>query len=349
MMAMRILAIALCFAISALFSLRAAGANGAGYSIAGHIPGGAGAAWDYAVVDPASGKLYLAQAGITSLDLKSHIVVTGLVHGSLSHGVAVLGAGRLAVDDSQTKEILLFDGSGKILATISTAADNPANGNHALDALVFEPRSRLLVAVNGESGLLLFIDVAQSRVIGTLAVGGHPEFAVADGAGILFVNVNRGKRSEIVGIDVAARSIVKHHPLSGCEGATGLAYDASERLLMAACDNGLFKVIGADNGKSAASIAIGSGADAVMWDPKRRTAFVASGDTGTLNVIAVRSASDIALAQILPTQKGTRLGAIDVDSGVLYLPSAKFGPPKPPLPYPAVVPGSFEFLMIAPN
>ena len=226
MMAMRILAIALCCAISALVSLRAVGANGAGYSIAGHIPGGAGGAWDYAVVDPASDRLYLAQAGITSLDLKNHTVVTGLVHANRSHGVAVLDAGRLAVDDSQTKEILLFDGSGKILATISTAGDNPANGNHALDALVFEPRSRLLVAVNGESGLLLFIDVARARVIGTLAVGGHPEFAIADGSGNLFININRGKRSEIVGIDVVASGIVKHHPLSGCEGATGLAYDA---------------------------------------------------------------------------------------------------------------------------
>jgi DNA-binding beta-propeller fold protein YncE len=342
----RILSIVLCAALSSSVS---AGAAGAGYSIAGHIAGGSGGAWDYAVVDPASGKLYLAQSGITSLDLKSRVVVPGLIHANMSHGVTVLDAGRLAVDDSAAKEVIVFDSSGKILATISTAAENPVSGMHALDALVFEPRSGLLVAVNGESGLLLLIDPMQARVIGTVAVAGHPEFAVADGGGRVFININRAKRSEVAGIDIPARRVVKHYPLPGCEGATGLAYDASEHLLMAVCDSGVFKVLNADSGKIVAGIDVGGGADAVMWDSKRRTAFVASGDSGTLSVISLRSASDISLLQVIPTQKGTRLGAIDVSTGILYLPTAKFGPPKPPIPYPAVVPGSFEFLMIAPN
>jgi hypothetical protein len=118
---------------------------------------------------------------------------------------------------------------------------------------------------------------------------------------------------------------------------------------MAACDNGFFKVIAADRGQLLASIAIGSGADAVMWDGRRRHALIASGDSGTLSVIAVRSASDIALVQTLPTPIGTRLGAVDTGSGILYLPTAKFGPPKTPIPYPSVVPGSFEILMVVPH
>jgi DNA-binding beta-propeller fold protein YncE len=339
----------LCFVIGAVPPLLAAEANAAAYSIAGHIPGGRGGAWDYAVVDSASGKLYLAQAGITALDLKDHTVTTGLVRANISHGVAALGAGRLAVDDSTTKEITVFDTGGKILATIPTEAQNPVDGMHALDALVVEPRSGLLVAVNGESGLLLLIDAAQARVVGSIAVGGHPEFAAADGLGTIFINVNRGRRSEIAGIDVAARAVVKHYPLSNCEGATGLAYDASAQLLLAVCDNGLFKALVADSGKTKASFRVGRGADAIMWDPKRQIAFVASGDSGTLSIISVRSRSDIVLSQVLPTQKGTRLGAIDIDTGILYLPAAKFGPPEPPIPYPSVVPGSFEFLIIAPN
>jgi hypothetical protein len=86
-----------------------------------------------------------------------------------------------------------------------------------------------------------------------------------------------------------------------------------------------------------------------MFDSKRRRAFVASGDSGTLSVIAVRSALDIALVQTIPTQSGTRLGAVDIDSGRIYLPAAKFGPPKPPSPYPSVVPGTFEFIVVAPD
>jgi DNA-binding beta-propeller fold protein YncE len=345
----RIAVIAFSSVICAAPSLGGLRSGAAGYSIVARIPGGAGGAWDYAVVDSTGGKLYLAQSGVSSLDLRNHTVTAGLVHAGISHGIAILGDGRFAVDDSRAREILIFDRGGKILASISTASDNPGHGMHSLDALVFEPRSGLLAAVNGESGLLLLIDPTQSRVVGTIAVGGQPEFAAADGVGTVFLNVNRGKRSEIAAIDVAARSVVEHYPLSSCEGATGLAYDESEHLLMAVCDSGVFEVLAAAGGKLLARIEVGGGADGVMWDPKRRTAFVASGDRGNLSVIAVRNAHDIALTQVLPTQEGTRLGAIDIETGNLYLPAAKFGPPKPPIPYPSVVPGSFEYLMIAPK
>lgn len=320
------------------------------YSIAGHIAGGTGGAWDYAVIDASSGKMFLAQAGITALDLKTKAITTGLVHAGMSHGVAILGNGILAVDDSKSKEITVFDGaSGRILSTIPTAEHNPVSGMHALDALVLEPHTGLLIAVNGESGLLLLIDVNQARVLGSIAVGGHPEFAVADGSGKLFINVNQGKKSEIAEVDVASREVVRRLPVPGCQSATGLAYDASAKLLMAACDDGFFKVLAADRGQLLASIAIGGGADAVIWDGRRRRALIASGESGTLSVIAVRSASDIALVQTLPTPIGTRLGAVDTESGILYLPTAKFGPPKPPIPYPSVVPGSFEILMVVPH
>ncbi|MEA3150260.1 MAG: hypothetical protein QOD56_1199, partial [Gammaproteobacteria bacterium] len=109
------------------------------------------------------------------------------------------------------------------------------------------------------------------------------------------------------------------------------------------------KVVDETAGHVVASLAVGQGADAVMFDPKRRLAFVASGDNGKLSVVSVRSAKDVALIQTLDIPKGTRLGAVDVDSGRLYLPSAKFGPPKPPIPYPTVLPGSFEFLIVASN
>lgn len=320
------------------------------YSIARHIAGGTGGAWDYAVIDASSRKMFLAQAGITALDLKTETITTGFVHAGMSHGIALLGNGKLAVDDSKTKEISVVDGaSGRILSTIPTAKDNPVSGMHALDALVLEPRTGLLIAVNGESGLLLLIAVDQARVIGTIAVGGHPEFAVADGSGKLFINVNHGKKSEIAAIDVASRDVVRRFPVPGCEGATGLAYDGSAKLLMAACDNGFFKVLAADSGQLLASIAIGGGADAVMWDGRRRHALIASGDSGSLSVIAVRSASDIALVQTLKTPIGTRLGAVDIETGILYLPTAKFGPPIPPVPFPSVVPGSFEILIVTPN
>jgi hypothetical protein len=324
-------------------------AAAAEYSITGHIPA-QGGAWDYAVIDQQAGRLYLAQAGVTAVDLKTQAITPGLVTAKISHGLALLGDGTVAVDDSQAKTITVFEGaSGKVLSTIQTGDSNPVSGMHALDALVLEPRTGLLVAINGESGLLLLVDLKQSRVVGTVSVGGHPEFATADGTGKVLVNVNRGKTSEIVAVDLASRTVTKRIPLRGCEGATGMAFDEATHLVVSVCDNGFLKVVDEPTGRVVASLAVGQGADAVMFDPKRHLAFVASGDNGKLSVVAVRSAKDVALLQTLDIPKGTRLGALDVDTGRLYLPSAKFGPPKPPIPYPSVLPGSFEFLIVASN
>jgi len=319
------------------------------YSITGYIPT-QGGAWDYAVIDPKAGRLYLAQAGVTAIDLKTQRVTLGLVTAKGSHGLALLGNGAVVVDDSQAKTITVFDGaSGKILSVISTVDRNPVDGPHALDALVLEPRTGLLAALNGESGLLLLVDLQQSRVVGTVTVGGHPEFAAADGTGKLLININHGKTSEIVAVDVASRAVTRHIPMRGCEEATGMAFDEATHLVLSVCGNGLLKVIDESAGRVVASVAVGEGADAVMFDPKRRRAFVAGAESGTLSVVAVRSAGDVALIQTLAVPKGTRLGAVDVDTGCLYLPTAKFGPPKPPIPYPSVRPGTFEFLIVAPG
>jgi DNA-binding beta-propeller fold protein YncE len=337
------------YAAATAWPLDSRAAEAAGYSIIAHAPG-SGGAWDYAVVDAHSGRLFLAQAGVTAVDLKTNTVTTGLVPGKVTHGLAPLGDGTLAVDDSQNKVITIFDGaSGKILSTISTANDNRVNGFHALDAMVLEPKTGLLIAVNADSGLLLVIDVKRSSVVGTMSVDGHPESAAADGMGNIYINVNRDKGSEIVMMDIVSRKMVRRVPLDGCEEATGLAYDQADQLVISVCGNGILKAFAARAQRVVSSIAVGRGADAVMFDPMRRRAFVAGGDDGTLSVVAIRSESDIALVQTLRTQIGTRLGAVDSDSGRVYLPSAKFGPPKPPSPYPTVLPGTFEFLVAAPN
>jgi len=137
--------------------------------------------------------------------------------------------------------------------------------------------------------------------------------------------------------------------LDGCEEATGLAYDQADKLVLSVCGNGTLKAFDAGAGRVTASIAVARGADAVMFDSMRRRAFVAGGEDGTLSVIAVHSNRDIAVVQTLSTQPGTRLGAVDIDSGRVYLPSAKFRPPKPPIPYPPVLQGTFQFLVAAPH
>ncbi|WP_201281522.1 YncE family protein, partial [Staphylococcus aureus] len=121
--------------------------------------------------------------------------------------------------------------------------ENPVNGVHALDSLVWGPKSGLLVAINGESGLLLLVDVKSRSVAGTVKIGGKPEYAAVDGNGRVYVNVEDGEGASIVAVDVSTRNVVERMPLRGCDGPTGLAYDHETDLLMSVCENGIAKFI----------------------------------------------------------------------------------------------------------
>ena len=329
--------------------LSAAPAPATHYAVVERVAGPS-ASWDYAIFDPAAQRVLLAQQGVTSLQLQGASAAENILKRPLTHGLALLADGNVAVDDSKSKQVIVFDAkSGTVLKTIDTAFVNPVDGFHALDALILEPTSGLLVAVNGDAGLLLLVDPNQGKVVGSVSVGGHPEFAAADGAGHIYINDETDKRAEIIEVDIGARTVMRRIGLPSCEEPTGLVFDGPAGLLISVCDNGLAEFVVAASGRQAANLKVGAGADAVIFDATRQLAFFPSGDEGTLTVVAIRGPHDIHKVQLLKTQKGTRLGTVDEKTGRLYLPAAKFGPPIPPSRYPSVLPGSFEFLVVAPT
>jgi hypothetical protein len=57
--------------------------------------------------------------------------------------------------------------------------------------------------------------------------------------------------------------------------ATGLAYTGDKtKLLIASCGNQVAKMVSAVDGKEVASIPIGKGPDAVIYDDQRQLAFM---------------------------------------------------------------------------
>ena len=148
-------------------------------------------------------------------------------------------------------------------------------------------------------------------------------------------------------IDTKTRAVVGHYALSGCDGPTGLAYAAEAGVLISACDNHVAKVIRASDGADLGTLTIGKGPDAVIFDSRRKLAFIPCGGDGVLNVVAVREPSDVAVVQTVSTQRGTRTGAVDLQTGRIYLPTAQFTSQASGKPI--AVPGTFEILVLAPN
>jgi len=194
-------------------------------------------------------------------------------------------------------------------------------------------------------------DAATGKVVGTLAFGGVPEFAVSDGAGAMFVNIE--DKNETVRFDVRTLAITARWPLAPGATPTGLGFDVENHRLFAACRSGHFIVLNSDNGARVAELPIGAGVDAVTFDVKGKTIFVSNGDA-TLTVVRQLSADRYEVAATVATPLGTKTHAFDAKTGRLFLPGAELVPaPEPaagqPRARPQRLPDTFSVLVLAPQ
>lgn len=336
---MKIIRVMLALSVAALtFTSLAYASSAPTYKIVDRIkvPDGG---FDYATYDPATGRIYMARTGFTTvIDVKTN-AVSQLKSGVRGHIFLPIPGTGLAALTQRTGTVRLVD-----IAKDMVVADIPAGKNP--DGATYDPFSKLVFAMNHDSGNSTVIDPATRKPVANIVVGGELEFPVSDGAGKVFVNDEFVP--EIAVIDVKTRSVTGRYKLPGCEEATGLTYVAAEKLLISACGNGIAKVLQADTGKEVASLTIGKGADAAIYDVARKLAFIPCGRDGVLEVLSLADPAHISVVQHVQTQTGSRTGTVDPNTGRLYLMASKPDPNAAPGARGARLAGSYEVLVIAP-
>jgi DNA-binding beta-propeller fold protein YncE len=303
--------------------------------------------WDYIVADQDHGRVYRTRVDGTAdvIDVKTG-KVSQLSSAGNGHMVVVVPGTTLGVLPLRTpaKTIRIIDiAADKIVADVA-GGDGP-------DGAAYDPFSKHVFVANHNGGDVTEVDPVAGKVVATIAVGGGKlEFPAADGAGHVFVNMQ--EKGEIAVIDVRDHKVSATYKMPGCEDNSGLAYTGSKtKLLIASCGNNVAKVVAADSGKEVASLPIGKGPDSVLYDEQRQLAFIPCGRDGVLEVISVADPAHVAVVQHVPTQVLTRTGAVDGQSGRIYLMTAVSDPSKPlggggrPTPKE----GSFEMLVVGPQ
>ena len=269
--------------------------------------------YDYVSVDSAHGTLFVGREyGVMTVDLATGRQGRLIARDSVAAVLLIPGTDwMLTTNGGSNTATLLNRVTGAVTADIKTGEDP--------DGAAFDQASGLAFVMNGDSEDVTFIDVKRAAAVATVAVGGKPEAAVADGRGNLYVNIE--DRNEIAVIDIAGRSVTRRIPLAGCNEPTGIAFDAQSGLLISACHNNVAKLIQADNGKDRGTIAIGQGADGSIFDPLRRLGYISCID-GTLTVYRLDGDGKASRLATVKTREGARTAALDLDSGRLYLPAA---------------------------
>ena len=276
--------------------------------------------WDDLTMDSAAHRLYLSRHDrVVVMDTLTGKMVGEVPNTDGVHGIALVPALHVGfTSNGKADAVTVFD-----LTTLKPLGDIKVTGKDP-DAILYDPASKRVIAFNGDSANATLIDPATRKVVGTIALGGTPEFARTDEHGRVFVNIE--DKSELVELDAKTATVVATWPLKGCEDPSGLAFDAAHRRLFSVCQNGKMVVTDADTGKHVADVPIGAGPDGAAFDASRGLVFSSNGKDGTLTIIHEDDPDHYRVVATVTTQKSARTMALDEATHRVYLPAAEFDP-----------------------
>jgi DNA-binding beta-propeller fold protein YncE len=255
------------------------------------------------------------------------------------HGIALADdLHRGFVSDGKSASVTMFDlASLKTVATITGTGQNP-------DAILYDSASHHVLTFNGRSASASVIDPAKQAVIGSIALPGKPEFAVTDGAGHVYVNIE--DKSELVQLDSIHDKVLQVWPLAPCESPSGLAIDNAHHRLFSVCDNRTMAVLDAVDGHHVADVPIGDGPDGVVFDPAEAMLYSANGESGTITAVHEDDPDHYRVAATIPTQVSARTLTLDPKLHRLYLSAARLGATRQANGRRTIEPDSFAVLTV---
>lgn len=316
------------------------------YHVVRRLKVGGDGFWDYLTADPSAHRLYVSRGThVMVVDTDRNQVIGDIPNTSGVHGIALAPElGRGFTSNGRDSTVTIFD--LKSLAEIGRVHVPGANP----DAILYEPVTKRVFTFNGRSGDASAIDAATGQVVGSIPLGGKPEFSAYDGKGSVFVNIE--DKSELVRFDASTLKETGRFPLAPCEEPSGLAIDRATRRLFSVCGNKTMVVVNGDDGKLVATLPIGAGVDGVAFDDGRKLAFASAGRDSTITVVREEAPDRFSVLETVPTMPGARTIAADDRTHKVYTVSAEFeqAPTQQaagaPRRRPAMVPGSFTILVL---
>jgi YVTN family beta-propeller protein len=309
-----------------------------------HLDGDEG--WDAISADEPTGRLFVSHGTMVQVVDESNGNLLGTIPDTKGvHDVALADdLNKGFTSNGRDSSVTVFDlQSLKVLDKINIGARNP-------DAILYDPFTHRVFTFNGGSSNSTVIDAKTDEVIGTIPLNGKPEFAVTDGAGRIYVNLE--DKSQIAVIDPSSMQVLNVWSISPGESPTGIALDNESRRLFSVCGNETMVILDAQNGIIITTLPIGEHVDGAGFDKETKRIFSSNGE-GTLTVVEEVSSDMYKVLDNITTQRGARTIAVDSKTHHIFLPVAEAGPPPSPTsdnphPRPKIIPGTFEILDVEP-
>ncbi len=300
------------------------------------VPGDGG--YDYMAIDEVNRHLFVSHGtafNVIDLETEKPIAVIDGLKGV--HGIAIVNeVNKGFISDGKGTAVVVVDlTSFKILKTITLPATDE-------DGIIYDPYSKKVFVFNGDSKNTCVIDINTLALVKTIELGGGPEFAVSDGKGLVFNNIEDMNSLKV--IDTKNMVVKATYPLSPCGGPTGIALDPVNQRLFTGCrTNKGLSVVDATTGKVITTLPIGAGVDAVVYDAADKLIFVSNGDA-TTTIIRQESADKYSVIQTLITAPRAKTMAMDKKTKKIYLSAPEFQPGTR-----TILPGTFTVFVYKPQ
>jgi hypothetical protein len=331
-MSFKSLVIAVFVVVFSLAGLARAQDVGAYKIIKIQLVGGDGG-FDYVTADPDGRNLFVARSGpgghigVFNLDTLAQV---GDIPGTSAHGGAVdtsTGHGF-----ATSKPVTMFDAKTFAIIKKIDVQGNP-------DGYLNDAYNHRFYVLSHSAPNITVLDDKDGSILGTIDIGGAPEQAATDGQGKIYVDIE--DKAAIAVIDANAMKMVGKYDLSSKgAGCAGLALDAQNGILFAACrEKNNMIILSAADGHIITDLPIGVGCDGATFNPQTMEVFTSQGD-GTLTVVKENSPTSFVVEQTVATPLRAKTITLDTKTGNLYLITAEYGPtPSAPPAPPAAPPG----------
>jgi len=326
--------------------------------------------WDYIYADTAGRRLYIPRGGQRGAPATETTPATPAIPGritaynldtlELAGEIPDTGGNGVAVDPksghgfSSSKPVTMFDTKTlKLIKKIEVGAAQP-------DGIYFDAFNDRVYIFSHPTKDATVIDSKDGTVLGTIDLGGVPEQGVADGKGMLYV-VMQDAQGSVTAVDVKTMKAVGHYPFGDKGRCNGLALDAKNNVLFAACGSSgnppaqppqpMMVILSAVDGKIFTSLPLAGGSDGATFNPSTMEAFSTHGN-GTLTIVKEKSPTSFEVEQNLDTMNGARTITFDSKTNHILTMSQERGP-APAAP-PAggrggqapAIPGSFTIVVV---
>ena len=314
----------LCLAVAMVASIGLA--QDGPYKVLKVAKAGGDGGFDYVTADAEGRRLYVGRSGtpgrvtvfnLDTMEKVGEVSDTNRVHGATASAKSHHGF-------ASSSPVVMFD--TKTLATIKTI-----DVKGSPDGYLYDPFNDRVYILSHSKPNATVIDASDGSIAGVIDdLGGAPEQAVTDGKGTLYVDIE--DQHNIAVVDAKSLTVKAHYDLQGkADGCAGLALDAKNEILFAACRTpNTMGILSAKDGKILDTLPLDGSSDGAVFNPKTMEAFSSHGN-GTLTIIKENSPTSFAVEQTVKTMVGGKTLTLDAKTDRVLIIAAEYAaPPAPP-------------------